>query len=165
MSLNDNTIPPTTTIDCNEIIPRLFLGSEEAALSSLNILKSKPYEFTHICVCGFGLNSLYLNELKYFQLKSIDLPTYNIKKDILKAFHFINNLLEENETNRVLVHCARGVSRSATIVVGYLMLKLNISFEEAYYGIVRKQRNIVCISDSFKNQLIEVKKEWDENKK
>ncbi|TMS04949.1 Dual specificity protein phosphatase 19 [Larimichthys crocea] len=32
----------------------------------------------------------------------------------------------------VLVHCNAGVSRSSSIVIGYLMLKEGLSFDDAY---------------------------------
>ncbi len=52
----------------------------------------------------------------------------------------------------ILVHCARGKSRSASMVIGYLIWKEKISFEEAYYR-VKKKRPIIAINHGFEKQL------------
>ncbi|EFC35980.1 predicted protein [Naegleria gruberi] len=142
-------------LDCNEIVPRLFLGSEDAAYADINILKGEPYKFTHICVCGFGLIKKHekTSQIEYHHIKAVDLPVYNITKDVKSCAEFIDNALNGDENNRVLVHCSRGVSRSASIVTAYLMLKKGMTFEEAYYGNVKKKRSIVCLNQGFAEQL------------
>jgi protein-tyrosine phosphatase len=46
-------------------------------------------------------------------------------------------------TGKVLVHCQRGVSRSAAIVAAYLMWKYKISLEEALQRVITA-RPVVC---------------------
>lgn len=48
-----------------------------------------------------------------------------------KAFNFKDLSLEYN--NNVLVHCVKGVSRSGSIVISYIMRKQNISSMMHYY--------------------------------
>lgn len=43
---------------------------------------------------------------------------------------------------KVFVHCARGVSRSAALVLAYLMIRERLSLAEAAVA-VRKHRNIL----------------------
>ena len=98
----------SSLLDCNEIIPRLFLGSEDAAYADINLLKGEPYGFTHICVCGFGLTRKYENDqthpIQYYQIKAVDLPIYDITKDAISCAEFIEKALADDENNRVLVH-------------------------------------------------------------
>jgi protein-tyrosine phosphatase len=47
------------------------------------------------------------------------------------SFDFIENALTESPENKVLVHCAFGVSRSATIIVMFLMKHYRLEFEDA----------------------------------
>ena len=44
---------------------------------------------------------------------------------------FIKQALDENEKNRVLVHCNYGISRSASFIVAYMMGELCFSLDEA----------------------------------
>ena len=46
------------------------------------------------------------------------------------------------EGDRVLVHCAFGVSRSSTLVIAYLMKKLKIGMVEALSYVRRKRPTI-----------------------
>lgn len=51
----------------------------------------------------------------------------------------------------MLVHCARGISRSATLVLAYLMLREGLTLVEALEA-VRRHRNILP-NAGFLNQL------------
>ena len=54
----------------------------------------------------------------------------------------------------VLVNCMAGISRSATIVIAYLMTKQNLTFQEAF-NFVKSKRSIINPNESFITQLIE----------
>lgn len=140
-------------LDCNQILDKLYLGSEDAACANIQILTNAPYHFTHVLVCGFGLPQPYPEKLIYKKIKAIDLPVYNICQHLPECCQFIDDALEQGGT--VLVHCARGVSRSAAIVIGYLMHAKHMSYEEAYYGVVRKARPCALPNVNFSKQLQE----------
>ena len=59
-------------------------------------------------------------------------------EEISKAFD--QSLAKINNNNRVLVHCARGISRSAAIVIMYLMKKLNLPFDSVLFLI-----QLICL--------------------
>ena len=47
------------------------------------------------------------------------------------AFEFLNKAMDENENNKVLIHCKSGVNRSNTLTIGFLMEFQNITLKEA----------------------------------
>ena len=62
-----------------------------------------------------------------------------------------------NKTNRVLVHCKEGVSRSASIVISYLMKSRNMKLNETL-EYVKNRREVVDPNSGFKEQLKEFEK-------
>lgn len=72
--------------------------------------------------------------------------------NINEFFDEINTLIENNKT--VLVHCAAGVSRSATIVLAYLIKYEHLSLEEAFLK-VRQRRPRICPNKEFMKHLID----------
>ena len=72
------------------------------------------------------------------------------------AFHFFAF------SGKVFVHCFRGVSRSATLVIVYIMCHQNLKLEDAIMT-VRKKRAIFP-NDGFLKQLIELHEHLSRNK-
>jgi len=56
--------------------------------------------------------------------------------------------------NRVLVNCAAGVSRSATIVIAYIMKYYKLDLKSVFL-LVRKRRNRICPNKKFMECLLE----------
>ncbi|KAI9136411.1 protein-tyrosine phosphatase-like protein [Paraphysoderma sedebokerense] len=68
------------------------------------------------------------------------------------AATFISNSLQSEQP--ILVHCQLGVSRSASIVIGYIMKTRNLGFHEAY-DYVKSKSNKVCPNLGLVGQLVE----------
>lgn len=64
---------------------------------------------------------VYGDRYKCMSIKAGDMPGYNLSQHFPAALEFIEEA-KENKTG-VLVHCVAGVSRSATIVIAYLIQK------------------------------------------
>ncbi len=60
----------------NEIIPGLWLGSEDAAHMKLSVLQK--HKIRAILIAGFGIQCIHgdSKEIEYKKLKCIDLPIY-----------------------------------------------------------------------------------------
>jgi len=128
--------------------PRIFLGSSDAAHCSIQTLRR--LRITHILVAGFGLEQPHKgSEIKHLKLKLIDLPMQTLTPSLTPACDFIASVAEGDA---VLVHCARGVSRSASVVIAYISRCLHSSFEEAI-AIVRKARPCIMPNFGFEGEL------------
>lgn len=132
----------------------LFLGSFGAAnnkdaLKSLNI--------THILTIARNLNPSYPNEFVYKVLTVHDSDDVYISHYFEECFDFIEKAKEKIEEAKgqsggVLVHCFAGKSRSATIVIAYLMKKHGMSLSEAFQ-LVKSKRPVISPNAGFMIQL------------
>jgi protein-tyrosine phosphatase len=83
----------------------------------------------------------------YLDCPLADLRTSDISRYFDKTYDFI-----ENANTPVLVHCYAGISRSATIVLAYLMRKNQWTLEQAF-RYVRERRPIIYPNIGFLNAL------------
>ena len=72
------------------------------------------------------------------------------QQNIIKYFGECLNFIKGDE--KVLVHCMAGASRSATIVIAYLMWNQKMSYHNAL-NIVKEKRFIVFPNPGFRDQL------------
>lgn len=107
-----------------EIVPNLFLGSAEDALD--------PALTTGATVINvareISKRSPYAN--RYVHLPIKDKASERIDVFFDRAFEIIDDELAHGR--RVLVHCFAGISRSATIVIAYLMKKNSWTYQRAH---------------------------------
>ncbi|KAI0344996.1 DSPc-domain-containing protein [Trametopsis cervina] len=131
------------------IVPRLYLASYYIA--------SKPEELqalgiTHVLsVLDFAPEELPPN-FKRLHIKLQDTSSSNILQYLEVTTEFIKSALEEDENNKVLVHCLMGISRSATVVCAYLIATAQMTPDEALDFVMQK-RSIACPNLGFRLQL------------
>ena len=134
---------PNNPLD--EIIENLYLGSYEAACD-ISLLKEKGIKkVLSVMDCKDGPN-YNPEEFIHKKIKVDDFVITNIIQYFGECLHFIRG--EE----KILVHCMSGASRSATIVIAYLMWIKKWTFKEAL-DYVKKKRPIVFPNDGFRDQL------------
>ena len=107
------------------------------------------------CIVSVAKTRLLLPKHLEIDILSIpvdDSPIVNLKKHFQACFKFLNE--KRNAKKNVLVHCMAGVSRSSTIVIGYIMSIKEMGFEEAYQ-FVKQRRSIVSPNGGFLRQLKE----------
>ena len=90
------------------------------------------------------------NQFVYKHVGIMDLPDTNIISYFDECFAFIDSALDTD--SRVLVHCMAGVSRAASIVIGYLMKVKDMDFEAAFNH-VKAKRPSIRPNDGFMHQL------------
>ncbi|KAK4880152.1 hypothetical protein RN001_008298 [Aquatica leii] len=115
-------------VSLNTIEPNFLLGNLSAATDISTIMKYKITHILTIDTCPLPRQVLELKHLttKFIQLS--DLP----KEDLLKHLDETRVFIDDGLKNGVvLVHCYYGVSRSATVVIAYIMHKYRLSYSEA----------------------------------
>lgn len=76
----------------------------------------------------------------------------SMTQDLLPHFKFICDFIDTHRNNmHVLVHCDKGVSRSATIIIAYLMRTHKLSLDDAYTFVREKRR--IKPNENFMEQL------------
>ena len=139
--IDDNKFP--SFIDQGLYLGNLFDANKYEKLKSLNI--------THILMVGNGLSINFPNKFSYKHIKINDEDTENIYDYFNETFDFIT---EGIKSGGVLVHCAFGQSRSATIVIAYIMKKYTKTFEDSF-ELVQSKREMICPNKGFCYQLIQ----------
>ncbi|CAG4981111.1 unnamed protein product [Colias eurytheme] len=144
-----NKIDLCTQSCYSQIIPGLYLSNARAAadrnvLQQLNITHVLTVEARRLPKSTFvdsNICTLYI--------RANDTPQTNL----LPYFPMANAFIEEGlQKGNVLVHCHFGVSRSATLVIAYIMQKYSLSFEQAY-NFVRQRRKFINPNPGFVSQL------------
>ena len=136
-SLQDNKENYTENINalfgcCNHIIDNVYLGSSFNASNEdlLNDLKIK-----RIVNISYDIPNYHEDNIEYFYLKMKDdgIDEYT-KKDLDDIIEFI----KKNNDN-VLIHCMMGRSRSATVILYYLIKTHNMSLESSIEYLISKR--------------------------
>jgi protein-tyrosine phosphatase len=66
----------------------------------------------------------------YKKITIKDIPAANISTYFQESANYIDKVLKTGESN-ILIHCKAGVSRSASIVIAYLMIKRGLRLSQA----------------------------------
>ncbi len=139
-------------IEPSEIIDGVYMGSILAALDEANL---KNIGITHIvnCVGEFSYN--FLNYRRIDGIKYLELDMGSSKKAVLgdhpgKTTKFIEDCIKNG--GKILVHCKRGISRSGSIIIAYIMSAKNIPYQEAF-DLVKRKRHVCKPNINLINQL------------
>ena len=140
--------------DLNEIEDNLWLGNECAAINKEDLKKKGIKKI--LSVMDDPPN---YNPEDGFIHKKIEIDDME-DENIIQYFGECLNFIKGEE--KVFVHCAVGASRSATIVIAYLMWKNKKHFDEIL-KLVQNLRPIVWPNEGFKDQLKLFEKLLEEN--
>jgi len=141
----------------SKIISNLYLGSWEAAQNKHGL---KKLGVTHVLTVAQGLQPPYPESFHYKVVEVDDHDSEDLLSHLESCIEFIQ---EGRQHGGILVHCAAGISRSATVTVGYLMKIQNYTFKQAL-EFVAKQRPIICPNPGFKKQLMQYEEELEKEK-
>ncbi|KAG7282722.1 hypothetical protein CRUP_017648 [Coryphaenoides rupestris] len=131
------------------ILPFLFLGNERDA-QDLDLLLRLNVGFVVNVTTHLPLYHGSTGLVRYKRLPATD----NSKQNLRQYFEE-----EARQTAKgVLVHCQAGVSRSATVVIAYLMKHTLMTMTDAY-KYVRGRRPVVSPNLNFMGQLLEFERD------
>ncbi|GJV23923.1 dual specificity protein phosphatase PHS1 isoform X2, partial [Tanacetum coccineum] len=148
----------------------LFIGG---ALAARSVYTLQHIGITHIlCLCSneIGQSDSQRQDLFEYQNFSIcDEEDSNISEIFEETHQFIDAV--EQKGGKVLVHCFEGRSRSATVVLAYLMTRKNYTLQKAW-NTLRRVHKRAQPNDGFATVLLEldrklhgnVSMEWQQKK-
>ncbi|GAB0090803.1 tRNA pseudouridine synthase [Sergentomyia squamirostris] len=147
---DSNAKSPPESMRDREILPdKLYLGSQDA----VNLPQLQEHGITHVLSVGIECPLFLPHPIENLHIPCLDLPESSIESAVQEAREFINVALKmESPPGRVLVHCNAGISRSAAVVIGYLIQDEGIPFEEAL-EMVRTKRKGAKPNEGFTEQL------------
>lgn len=117
----------------HEILPGLYLGDMHSAFARTAL---KERGVTHILCAAKGLKPRYPEDFVYKCVEILD----DDEEEILCHFEDSIAFIEEGrKAGGILVHCAAGVSRSASLTVAYVMKQMELPYDQALDFVMRRR--------------------------
>ncbi len=80
------------------------------------------------------------DEISHLHIDILDKGNVDIIEIINRCYTFIDENIEKG--NNIYIHCAMGISRSASVVIGYIMRKNRMKYNDAYKYVQSKRPQI-----------------------
>ncbi|CAF3625850.1 unnamed protein product [Rotaria sp. Silwood1] len=150
-----------------QILTNLYLSSVEPA-KDLILLKQLQVNYV-LNLTGYEYNSdelrcasNYPPEITAKHIIIADEMDVKLSDYLDEALDFIHHAIGNNNSNKILIHCEAGISRSPSIIIAYLMRYHNQSLKAAY-DYVKKCKNNVGPNTGFFKQLIQFEQQLSSN--
>lgn len=132
------------------IIDNIYLGN---ACDASFYYKLKNANIGLIVNVTKEIPNYFEEEFDYYNIKIYDINTEYFKIETLQnTIDFLQEYKTNNPDKNILIHCYMGSSRSATIVLAYLIIIHKYSLETAL-EFIKNKRKIVNINTSFIKNL------------
>ena len=136
------------------ITDNIILGSSFEATCQE---KLKDLNVSNILICGKELIYHNNNIFIYKKLNLRDTKEEDLIAFLYDAFSFI-----DSSKNAIYIYCKKGISRSSSIVIGYLIYKNKLKYIDAF-NYVKSNRKIINPNTNFIEQLKMLEKFLDLN--
>jgi protein-tyrosine phosphatase len=152
--MNMSTLMYHSISPLDQITDKIYLGDFRAA-DDKNILLDNG--ITHIINCARDIPEVYQDTFSYLSLNLRDANSQDLTEAIIVSLKFIEN------AKKVFIHCKQGVSRSASIVLAYLIKEKDMSYDSALEKVIMK-RHCVNPNPGFEAQLRYLEGIWRKGK-
>jgi len=153
------TVEVALSVDASLVLPCLFLGSHWPSADLVWLRNNNVKAIVNLAIVD-GYPNKYPEEIDYisFRVRDSDNDDDNraLADSITKSIVFIAKHIKQNHA--VLVHCRQGLSRSASIVIAFMMHSQNVTLKQALAK-VREVRPKVQPNHGFMRTLISMEKE------
>ncbi|TFK96772.1 protein-tyrosine phosphatase-like protein, partial [Pterulicium gracile] len=145
------SLTPPADDEPTQIFPRLFISSLSTAESSSIIC---AHRITHILTIHRLAPPILSTShpIERMHLPLTDTPFTDLLCHLPSTTQWIHDSLTSSPDSRVLVHCEMGISRSTSVVVGYIMWARGCAVDEAV-GMVKEKRAVARPNEGFLTQL------------
>lgn len=138
----------------NTVVEDSLYLSDMTAATNADILGK--FNITHIVNASNGkVPNAFPEKYKYLNINVEDDNVEDITPHFQKVVDFLSST---NDAKRVLFHCRLGVSRSATLLIAYMMHQFAMTLREAY-DLVKSRRAKVQPSEAFTDALLKYETE------
>ncbi|XP_067876454.1 uncharacterized protein [Heterodontus francisci] len=137
--LRNNRVP-LSRID--EVWPNLYIGDLTVAHDRFHLWKlgiTHVLNAAHKQVASSGCQDFYGTSVDYYGIAARDLPNFDIAAYFHSASEYIHQAVDILG-GKIFVHCAFGYSRSASLVLAYLMTYHHLSLLDAVKTVTTHRR-------------------------
>ncbi|NXI56956.1 DS13B phosphatase, partial [Chloroceryle aenea] len=139
----------------DEVWPNLYVGDLYVARDKVQLSQMGISHIVDAAAGRFHVDTgpkFYKGlSVDYYGVEAEDNPRFDLSIYFYPVAQYIRAALNSPRGSKVLVHCAMGISRSATLVLAFLMICENMSLVDAIQT-VRSHRGI-CPNSGFLKQL------------
>ena len=130
-----------------EILKGLYIGNiyNAADIVTLNDLNIKT-----VVNVSRNITNYFPSNFNYLNIKIDDINSEQFGNELIEVIEKIKEEID-NDKN-VFVHCLMGSSRSATVIMMYLIINENLNVTDAY-SMIKEKRNTININKTFMEQI------------
>ena len=157
-------IDSVCSVNGSKDLGEIFISNAECAMDK-SLLKALNINYVlNVAESEVHTGPDYYNDIEanYMGIKLVDLPQENISLYFDQVADFIHHCLSNH--GKIVVHCAMGISRSATCVIAYLIKYCGKDTFEAI-TFLRRKRGIINPNSGFLEQLRKFQLRFNETNK